>query len=476
MSKLKNYLSDFRIVLSILITILVVYWVMGNYGDTDMWFILSSGKEIVTKGIPQINPFTYIGDLGIVIQQWGWCAITWLLYSNFGGLGLSLLCIGLYILMVYLFCKIADLYGASSKLSFLIVSIIFASLGGIYFLNIRPTIITIDLLLLQILIVETYIKSKDKKVLLWLILISLLEVNIHSSLWVMHFIFLVPYIFPAIPNYLVSFKNKRYDIKPLIFIMIPMFLIGFLNPYGLDGMLYLFNSYGSGLNSLGIAELLPFSIFGYYGIIIIIMIITSCYIVFKDDYVDWDSHVIYFLCGLSIFGIIHARNYIYFLVGITLFFIYASRGKEFNITVKGTKQIGYLVPIVACIVVISQISKVNDYFKVSDSYYTPVKAIEYIKEAGDEDSNIYTDFNQGAFFEYSGVKMFMDARPEIYSKNVNKSKDILSDYIKYMRMPVASKDYEEFLDKYKFEYVCVPKETSFSIFMENSRDYLEVVN
>ena len=38
--------------------------------DTDGWFLLASGREVVESGIPRVNPFTAVEGQGIVLQQW----------------------------------------------------------------------------------------------------------------------------------------------------------------------------------------------------------------------------------------------------------------------------------------------------------------------------------------------------------------------------------------------------------------------
>ena len=466
--------KNFYFLIGVLVTTFMVFILMTEYTDSDMWFILSSGREIVENGIPYTNPFTYIGELDIVIQQWLWCVIVWLVYSFSGGIGLFLTCIMLYFISVYLICKIAEINNSDTNFTFMVASLLFM-VSGWFFISIRPTMVTVSLLLLQIYLSERYIYGYSWKNLLWFIPISLLEINLHSSLWVMHFIFIIPYVFPSIKNALIRFSEKEYSIKPFLYVIIPMALVGLLNPYGVDGILYLFNSYGSDLNSLGIAELSKPTIVSLQGLFTVISWLYVAYVLFSDRYREWDSHIIYFFLGLSALGVMHGRNAIYYLIGLILFIIYNIKNERKEIYVSGTDKMSYVIPIMALAILIPRFDIVNNEFDMKDTDETPIKAVEYIKENNLEDKNIYTDFNQGAFLEYNGINIFMEARPELYSKKVNNKVDILGDYVKYIMKDVSSEKYKEFLDKYKFDCLCVSEGNILSVYLDGQGEYKLVV-
>lgn len=43
---------------------------VGGMYDSDGWFLLATGREVLEAGIPFENPFSQEGGLGIVVQQW----------------------------------------------------------------------------------------------------------------------------------------------------------------------------------------------------------------------------------------------------------------------------------------------------------------------------------------------------------------------------------------------------------------------
>lgn len=48
--------------------------------DGDVYFMIATGREIIKNGIPSKNPFTFINDLDIIIQQWPLAIILSLFY------------------------------------------------------------------------------------------------------------------------------------------------------------------------------------------------------------------------------------------------------------------------------------------------------------------------------------------------------------------------------------------------------------
>lgn len=96
----------------------------------------------------------------------------------------------------------------------------------------------------------------------------------------------------------------------------------------------------------------------------------------------------------------------------------------------------------------------QDPFITEDSSRTPVKAVEYLKDK--KDARIYTGFNEGGYFEYMGFQSFMDPRPEIFFKSINKKEDVFRDYLN-LRTAKTDALVEKVIQKYDFEYLCASK-------------------
>ena len=145
------------------------------------------------------------------------------------------------------------------------------------FLNTRPQIFDIIFILLEIYLLELYIRKGNKKYLAVLPIISLLMINLHASIWPMLFVILVPYYLGRIN--LKKTTVEKYKIKPLIIVTILMLICGFINPYGINMMLYLFRSFGlKEINNL-VMEMKPINInngfIAYILIFIVLLMLLS---------------------------------------------------------------------------------------------------------------------------------------------------------------------------------------------------------
>lgn len=101
--------------------------------------------------------------------------------------------------------------------------------------------------------------------------LSILEINLHASMWFMIFAFALPYI---VEEFLreknISILNKIKNILPFIVTGLISFLVGFINPYGINSILYVFNSTGNKYINDMIVEMQPMSIkteMGVYALI-----------------------------------------------------------------------------------------------------------------------------------------------------------------------------------------------------------------
>ena len=468
--KLNNVGVAIGIVMSFIVAILAV----GRYADGDMWFLLATGREIFENGIPYENPFTYIQGLDIVVQQRVWCVVLWKIYDIFGGIGLYVFSLLIYVLVVFMFVNIGEVIGTSKSFMFAVTSFMFVLVGTV-FVTVRPSIFTVFLLLCQVYVLEKYKRGSDWKILLWLVLISFVEINVHASIWFMHFVFLIPYVFPTIKSPLVQFEERTYLVKRILLITIPMALVGFLNPYGLDGIMYIFNSYNDDLKNMGILELNPPTMNEIWGWCIWIPWLIVAYYVFRDKEKKWDSSIIYLFCGLSIVGILHIRDYLFFLVGFLIMVAYLVRDKDLNVYVRKFQFVIPLTLLIVLGVVVSKLPDVSKGVEVEDSYKTPLKAIKYLEDNNALDNNIFTEFDNGSYLEFKGCNIFIDARPELYTKKLNGSKDILKDYMKYM-YSIDEKGYQEMIDKYKFDYLCILDGSGFFMYMSHSDEYEKVVD
>ena len=447
------------------------YWISSAGLDNDGYWILATGEEL-TKGIPKENVFTFVEDLQIVIQQWAWCLLCYKIYDAFGSYGIYIMCVILSLAVLAVYVGITKLRGLKWE-SGVKRGVLFLILME-PFLSIRPTFLTVLLLLLQTYFVERYIKIGKQHNLLPLILLALLEINFHSAVWVMHFIFLLPYLVPEIKNPLITFQKRKFSRKPFVWVIPAMAATGFLNPYGIDGITYLWRSYGKELKEIGIKELQA-PAFDNLGILFIAVLVVFALMVQRaklQNQLIFSSDC-YLLCGTFIMGTMHTRNIVYFFFGAMIFSLEMIRRKQEKPPLKPFA--GQLAWIAGILVLLSAISWTmeNLPFTPKDNATTPVKAVQYLEEQGQQDAKIFTTFNSGGFFEWNGFQCFIDARPELYFKSINEKADVFQDYTALIQSSDPDK-MERIIKKYDFDYFCIDEKTKLGLYLELN-DYEVVV-
>ena len=205
--------------------------------ENDIWFLLNHGKYILNHGFPHLEPFTMHHNFSFVMQQWLSSVIFYISHEVLGQYGILLVILMANILILYSLYKLCMIISENKFRLSIIISCITDVLLLIFMVP-RPWIFTMLNLILVLYIMELFYKTNNKKVLYFLPLISLLQINIQSSMWFMLFVFMLPYIVDLFLK-----ERKRLSSFPIIIVL--MFICGFINPYGIDNILYIFNSYGN---------------------------------------------------------------------------------------------------------------------------------------------------------------------------------------------------------------------------------------
>ena len=310
---------------------------------------------------------------------------------------------------------------------------------------------------------------------------------------------------------------REFEVKllPLIITAGGIFLAGFLNPYGAEAMAYVFNSYDSSTFNY-IAEIKPptantifgaaffiFSImltvafskknlplryffltFGLMflasqatrGIFLFLMLGTFPLACALKDWHPFDKIFnlphklfipLFLLCIAEFYKVylvaensiqeMHLPAKIIFTLAIIFLvcfiFFYRLEGKLFSeeifilrrkpLIALATLQ---LIIFFTLIILLTPIFKYEPYKAAADFLLTKNRA---------EDIILWTGFNSGGYFEFRGIKNYIDARPEIFALSNNHKEDIIVDYLKLHN---GELDYKEFFSRYNFTHIFITTE------------------
>ncbi len=478
MKKIKHFFKEYlkwkpsTIVIIIFLFIPFIPILMDIFKlDNDFWFLINTGKYIINSGIPHIEPFTIHSNFSFVAQQWLTDIIFYLIYNKFNIYGMYIFILILNMIVVFLLYKLSLLINKGNKKIAILTTIIIDVFYARLFLSTRPQVFDIILLLLELYLLELFIKRNNKKYLIGLPIISLLMINLHASVWPMIFVFLLPYYIGRIN---LKFTTKEnYKLKPLIIVTIIMFLFGFINPYGIDAMTYLFNSYGIDKIDESINEMAPLTIKNGITIYILILFIIITCIINKNKKNNLRYTLL--LLGTTLLSLQHLKGELFFLVSSVIIVnnnlkdIFPEENK--NSSTEINKKIKILLLTILCIITLISF-KNKKYIKEADNYYYEIS--EILKENKAESSVIYTGYNAGAYIEYQGFKCYIDPRAEVFLKSNNKKEDIFVEYYEFQNGKINIK---KFIDKYKFDYIIIDNyENILHTYIDEIEEYTQIYN
>lgn len=432
--------SPFLLV-GILLLIFFVYLTKIGYAeDSDMLFIISTGREILKHGISYTNNMTWVSGLKTIYQQWAYAVGFAWAYDHIGKIACFFVTTTNIILLSIPIYKTARLKNDQAK-SFFIMALLLVCVSPV--VCPRPALLTAALLMWQIYICES---NKNEW---WILLLVLIEANFHSSYIAFHFVYLLPYMVPGITKYLTDESNFKKYIK----IIPAMIIVSLANPYGLRGALYLYYSY-DGVKNMGIEELQELDFFSGFPLILFILgTIVLILIVFKLRS-KIPSPAFYSYIGtialIALFPVY--KNLFFVAVGFNVVTSFVIKDIKIKINDYWPEiLIATILLIVVCFRTYPQTIK-----DVNKQY--PESIATYLQK--EQPKRLFTSFNDGAIAEFAGAKCFVDARPELHLKKLNGKADTMFDA--FLMENGDDTDRYGLMNEYKFDYLLTKSESPLS--------------
>lgn len=397
--------------------------------DTDGWFLLASGRVIVESGIPVTNPFTAIAGQGIVLQQWlhdAWLYLWWKA-AGYTGVAVSVAVPAALALWAYT--------GTVSRLAqnprypwapLLISAVGFALMTS--YLSVRPSLWTAALLFVTISTCQEWRRGSSSRCLLVLPVVSLLSVNLQAALWPLPAAAAACFLLPEEGE--ISLGETGETVRswarsrlPLLAAIVGMAAESLINPYFIDGSLYVIRSLGAASYGGVILELKPVWAMPaaalFWGVAILAAI-TSCVLARRFP----PRWLIAFWLASSMAGALAVRClWITWTVSFLIVAVSAGRKDELD-----TRAYRALIAgrVVLCLVL--ALSGINSGLHSIDSGTRGVESgwfgidddMEQIVEAlGDNPGRIWTeDAAVMNWLEWAEVPVTYDMRPEIWSEAI----------------------------------------------------------
>lgn len=471
--KLPARLKDGYQIFSILaIGILAVWLIFGIWRaplDNDSWFLLATGQDIAENGFSRTNPWFLEHDLGYVPQQWLYAMIMHYM-DKMSGMNGNRLFFACQLLLFYILAfSLAK--PASKKIAFIFTTLA-ATPFAIQFMSIRPELVSLLFLLLEILGIKKFVETNKGFWLIALPVSIILEMNMHAALWPLHFLVFTAFAIKFPWPFFADFPYGKRLLSKKGFLALTAMCGGlFCSPYGMDMIAYPFAAYFSGMyDILNIYEMNKTPAFSMAALEICLLA-AGCFIASREKTLGMGTVNIF--AGFSLMASLATRDG--FLLIIPAILIIGDLAKKIQF-----KQIyirlfekdenwefrGVAILIVFTLFIISGFRQLYNFMDYTgDIRKIQEKATEYLIKRDAGQDRIMTGFDIGGSFERKRfINIYMDPRMEIFMKTINGKEDILRDYgkaimgglnKKLLFSPARKKDIENWLAKNSFDWIIV---------------------
>lgn len=459
--------------------------------QNDTFYTIKIGELILNNGIDMLDHFSIHQGLSYTYPHWLYDIFIYLIYRNFGYMGIYISTIILLFLLLALVFKINRKLCHNDLVSAFVTFICALAIGS--FATARAQLVSYILFALEIYFIELFLKNGKKKYLVGLLLISLVLCNIHVAVWPFYFILYLPYLAEYVITKIVSkiklkkkhkfleYLKKRIvlednpNIKYLFITMILSLGTGLITPIGDTPYTYLFKTM-AGNSQKYIAEhqgiswaSSPFTI------------IVAGETIFLALFSKAKLRDLFLIMGLIVMNIYSIRHLaLLALIGTICFGrIFGMFIENFNFSMRPYNRF-FKNKIVISIMFIGIVTftGVLLYIQRNTEFINPklfpVDTVKYIKENVDiKNMRIFNDYDFGSYLILEDIPVFIDSRADLYTKQFSGLEyDIFDDY-EFMVLNYQKKftDYKIthvlMYKKYESFYNLLEKDSNFELLYED---------
>ena len=433
----------------------------GAYNN-DQWFILENGRWILENGFPREDPFHVWGG-SIVVENWLWSVVMYIAWNVTGSPVIPAMIVwsfgGLIVFTAWRISKEFSDSVMSASLSALFAIIMIA---GSLNMVMRPSVASLALTMSALLMVVKYAKTGSRRYLAIIPLIMLLAFNLHMSMsWL---VILVPGVFMlshAITEAILTKSSRRVSLVVVDYAVTVMasMIMTTLNPYGLDGSMFLLKSAGIADYRNQIFELMPLvplfdsgntyysitAMISYLGIMVLCLLTLAGLfkpwrMVVADETGEatvsdmiletWIAGVGLLASGIIATSLIAIRLNVIFVFSAPLLFSVASIPMRRWLAKKTDSRRKCLEAILVVTVTIAvamtpwavtpiKIPLYDWWYGYVSSLDTTLVEEELDKSGGKPGDKVWSDGIYGAYLVWKGYKVTHDMRPELIEPALN---------------------------------------------------------
>ena len=463
----------------IIISILTITLAIMRNPDSDMYWMIETGRYIYkNKTVPYTNPWIFTKNIPVIVQQ-PLCALLNYFFYCLGGLEhmwIFAICENIFLLIVS-YQVASKLYATKfpnkEKISFFLIGeFILLNCGMI---TTRPYNLTTLNMVILVGSLFTYKKKHNfKKQAICIALITLFQANFQMASLIAIPCFISCFFIGEITRNL--YYKEKQNFKSLLkwmFFYIEFIIVSFVNPYGINGSLYLFKSQKAiHLLKDVISETKSPQSFSILGLLILFTLVSIVYLIKKKLA---DLPLIYLCIGSVFSTTIALRNawmlYVYFVFCfIRILPCVRNSCRYSHISKLGLKIYRIAIMVLTIIILFAGFSNIQKI----DTNHTDINGLFEIVKNIPDNEKIYTTFNTGGFMEYIGRKCYIDARPELYESSITNGKNILQEW--YDLEYAGKINIDTFIKENDFQYFLIRKLSNLDVYFKYRESEIEWEN
>jgi len=505
----------------ILLIILFVVSIVPKFFQNDTFYMISLGKLILENGIDGVDHYSWHSDLEYRYPHWAFDVVTAGIFNSFGLDGIYVLvCVisVIFMLVIYWLMLKKGIHWFIAFISTCMVAYLIKD-----FFTGRAQIISYLLFLIQIQLIESFIKNRNKASVFGMFVISCIIANIHATIWIMTLVLFLPYIGEFVINRLtlteisnISLKKykkkleklkakgkdensekfkkiqaeikhyedfnskykpredtkiiiKKYENEKWLFIPIIFVILGaLLTPIGITPFTYYLKT-SIGNSQSYINEHQPIIIGNNLPFLVSTIILVALF-GFTDSKIKLSDA--FLILGLYIMSIIATRN-VYLLIILCVIPVvkmindFIFRHNSFENVDKSYYKFRDIIFTIICILIFIYCIY-NIVFSWNDKYLPenvyPIEAVKYIKNNLEvENIKLYNGYDYGSYLLFNNIPVFIDSRCDLYTPEFNKGITVLDDFMDGMN---GKEHFSNIFDKYEITHALVTKDSIESVYME----------
>lgn len=465
----------------VVVSFLLAVYSKGISGN-DFWWHVKVGEWICTNlTVPTTDVFSWYGiehSLNWTAHEWLSDVVYYLLLKGVGELGIFLFSLGSALLMLCLIWKEVRLYARSNILLSSIYFLAMPLVLYIFFYG-RPHLFSFFFLFFELKCLYKFVNDQNSKAIYFIPLISCLWSNFHggsSNLsYLLCFVFLLVGLLPENIGRLYSTRWDKKSFLKLLAVSVASVLAILVNPIGLDLLLYPYVNMGDSLMLSLIAEWASPDAKDMLQLVLFflpIFVTTIGFIIGEKKIRTIDvlmMLVFFFLFFRSIRFIM-----LWYIAAAFYAFRYMPRFEltRINKYVKiGASALAVVLFSVVSVYSVSQIKQLYTEEKLISEVMTD-EMIDFIKQ--DEPERLFNDYNFGEALIYNDIKVFFDARADIYAADHLLANGVslqsLNQYNSEAATPYV--DVEQLILQYDFDAILIWKSRPlYSYLLSHSDQY-----